>query len=203
MKHYNTTQQLVSKATPHRSLNVESDVVVPLLQSLITGGALAMIVVFVAWGIFGLAAGPSFAFGLALGVVAGWFWRMSVITETLWSIEEFAGVDLDGDDVIGRPRETIRLELPTPSGQRIFDLDGLGSDDLDRFARLALSGRLNERTIDALFGIGQADWNEMRDSLVDRDVLRWKGRPGTTAGVALTDEGIDLMTRIRDLSPTR
>ena len=194
------TRGPTSHSIPHRPLNVHGDVVVPLLQSLVSGLMLAICGVGVLWGFFGLAPVPVFLVSLAMGVIFAWFWRLDVATQTLWSIEEFAQLDLDGDGVKGNPR-TVRLEDPTPTGQRVIDLNGIASDDLRQFAITALTG-LNERVVCDRFDMSQETWNELRDSLVSRGILRWKGQPNSTAGVMLTEDGVGLMRRILDLSPT-
>jgi len=205
MKRYNDTHAITRQpttiSTPHRPLSVEGDVAVPLLQSLVCGVLLAVLATGITWGFFGLPAAPVFLVSLSVGVMASWFWRLGVISETLWSIEEFAGVDIDGDGITGQPH-VIRIEQETRTGQQIYELGGIASQDIREFAIVALTGRLNERVVCKKFALSQGDWNGLRDNLITRGVLRWKGAPNSTAGVILTDNGAALMTSVLDHSPT-
>ncbi len=199
MKTYDavTGKQRVTTLTPRRPLSVVEDFTVPLLQAGVSGFLLALLAAGVLWGFFGLEFLPVFLVSLSVGVIAAWFWRLDVASATLWQVEEFFGKDLNRDSVVGRP-QTVRLEIATPAGQRIIDMDGLASSDLRRFAVMALTGRLNERHVKAQFGWPQETWNELRDNLIARGVLRWKGRPGSTAGVVLTEDGMAMMRQVLD-----
>ena len=204
MKTYKSeaSRQLMSTATPHRPLSVESDVIVPLLQALVSGLVLTVISTGVLWGFIGLDFAMVFWVSLICGVAVAWLWRLGVADEALWVIEEFLDVDINQDSIKGKP-SVVRLEQVTPTGLKVYELAGIPSESLQDFAVVALTGRLNERLVEHKFGLKQAGWNELRDNLIGRGVLRWKGAPNSTGGVMLTDDGVALMSNVVNHSPTQ
>jgi len=135
---------------PVRPAKVESDVTVPLLQSIITGitggivtGSVAVLV-GQGWQslLYGVA-GSGVVFGLAWSVILGEHRR------ALWEIERIIGRDLDGDDQIGQPiiqREPVRVESIERNvrggAKRIRYVTlpvGVNDADLERLAEAVLS----------------------------------------------------------------
>lgn len=83
---------------------VESDVVVPLLQSLVTaltlGGAFTMLT----WGGGWLPAWPTFGVAAAVVLAGSWLFYLFLSRQTLWMIERYTGQDLNQDGRIGGPQ---------------------------------------------------------------------------------------------------
>lgn len=181
-----------------------SDVFVPFLQAVITGFLVAVCLTGLGWGVFGLNWVRVFWSSLGGGVILAWFWRLGVVTDTLWAVEESMGVDINRDGVVGRPRGSVRVEIVRGLQTSYVDIEGLETvEELRRFAILGLTGRLNERAVKGAFGWPREDWQAVRDELVQRGLVTWNGREGSTQGVGLTEEGEQVMRAILDTpSPT-
>jgi len=192
---------------PQRWPSVASDVTVPFWQAVITGLLLATLVTGLIWGTLGNAlantldistargAVSTFATVFSLGVIFAWFWRMGVVTDTLWAIEEALSVDLDRDGAVGKP-QSIRLEIQQGNRTEFADIDGL--EDLQRlrqFAILGLTNRLNERMVKKEFDWSREHWQGIRDDLISRDWATWGGG---TESIRLTDQGQGVMREILD-----
>jgi len=196
MKTYKTaTKELTATAAPRRALSFEGDVAVPFMQSLISGLMLAIIGTGVLWGFLGLDFAKTFTISLSLGVAACWLWRLDVVTQTLWAVEEFAGLDLDRDGAVGKP-QSIRLEIQQGNRTEFADIDGL--EDLQRlrqFAILGLTNRLNERMVKKEFDWSREHWQGIRDDIIARGWATWSGG---TESIRLTDQGQGVMREILD-----
>ena len=196
MKTYNetiATRQAVSASIPQRPLSVEGDVAVPLAQALVSGLLLALLVTGVAWGFFGLSFAPVFMVSLAVGVIATWFWRLDVVTSTLWAIEELIGDDITGDKIVGKP-PAVHLEITRGNKTEFAEIDGIGDHQrLRKFAILALTNRLNERMTHTEFGWTRDHWQGVRDDMISRQWATWKGG---TDSIRLTEQGKENMREI-------
>lgn len=183
---------------PRRWPGVTPDVVTPLLQAVVTGLLLAMIATGVLWGVFELAFAQTFGVSFCVSVTLAWFWRLGVVTETLWDVEERTGLDLDRDGVVGRPGpQTVRLEIVRGNHTQYVDIDGLeDSRRLRTLAILALTNRLSERAVNREFGWSRDRWVGVRDGLVERKWAKWDGDPGSTQGIIFTDEGREIMQEV-------
>ena len=189
---------------PRRWPSVGSDVLVPFLQAIITGFLVAVALTGLGWGVFGLNWVRVFWSSLGAGVVLAWFWRLGVVTQTLWAVEESTGVDINRDGVVGRPRGAMRVEIVEGAKTSYVEVGGLETAaELRQFAILGVTGRLNERAVKRAFDWPRVFWVSVRDELIRRGLVTWNGGEGSTQGVALTDEGEEVMRAILESpSPT-
>lgn len=92
-----------------RQPSVESDVVVPGMQTAITALAVGM-----AAGVGCLLWGWPVRFVLVafcIGVLIAWLWRLRLVDSLLWEVERITGRDVNGDRRIGQPA-TMALVNP-------------------------------------------------------------------------------------------
>jgi hypothetical protein len=125
---------------------------------------------------------------------------LSLITETLWAIERVLDVDINRDGIRGRPPPApIRLEIARENHQQFLDIEGLDDvQNLRHLAILALTNRLTERSTNQAFGWSREHWQQVRDQLIQRQLVQWNGPPGTTQGISLTKEGQETMRALLD-----
>jgi hypothetical protein len=188
---------------PRRWPSPRSDVATPLGQAVITA---LVVTVAPAWMFsreFDWQFWPTFGLLFSVVLALAWLWRLGVITDTLWVVEEATGLDIDRDGSVGRPRPSVRVEIASGNSQQYVDIEGLETvEALRMFAILGVTDRLNERAVKSQFGWSREDWQETRDELVHRELLVWNGDPGSTQGVSLTGTGEKVMRAILDdLSP--
>lgn len=165
-------------------------VVVPILQSLVTG--------FLA-GVFGAAVsyavGAKFVPALGIGALVG-----IVVTLLMWLVlfmgrwqpllEEILQVDLNGDGIKGapEPRKEIRIIVERDGGQRASFLDlPFDEGQFRQFVVAVLAGNTSVVAMDAV-GINRAQVEEARQMLFDRDLAQWR-RGGQNQGWELTPDG--------------
>lgn len=199
-----TVRENAREYGPKRWPSVVVDVTVPFLQAVITGVFLAMLITGVLWGFLGLDFAKTFGLSVAVSVITAWFWRLGVITETLWDVEEKIGVDLDRDGSVGKPRLSVRVEIKNDRKTSNVDIEGLETvEELRQFAILGVTNRLNERVVKNQFDWSRDEWQDVRDELIRRELVVWNGRENSTQGVSLTEDGEKVMRAILDdLSPT-
>jgi len=202
---------------PQRWPSVASDVSVPLLQSMVTGLLVAIFITGLVWGTLGNAladtlnistargAASTFATVFSLGVIFAWFWRLGVVTETLWAVEEAIGHDITGDNIVGRPqpKPTVRLEITQGHRQDLIDIEGL--EDLQRlrqFAIMGLTDRFRERKMTKAFGWSQTRWQEVRANMVNNGWIEWNGEEGSTQSVSLLPYGETILREVLEQTTT-
>lgn len=201
----------IIRETPVNLPTLPSHVYVPLLQSLIdgfyvfpagvVGGVVIVAVVdgatkieITGWG-FALA-------GLAGGAMASFFWagrkwgiHLSFVNSLLWVAEEIFQTDFDGDEEIGQPAAVNRVEVELRRNGKPWKFESLeiSQDRLIKLARAVAGGQsfANRTALDC--GIPREEFERLRNKFVDRGWAEWKGEPGSTSGVRLTDEGIDVI----------
>ena len=103
----------VSTSAPARDPNTNSDVIVPMMQSIITATVAALLLITlsllafrVSWQTTLRAAGVCWSVVLALA----WLWRLGIVTGLLAEIESMTGRDLDGDGAIGKSTHAVLLD---------------------------------------------------------------------------------------------
>lgn len=175
---------------PARPAGLVSDVLVPLLQALISGGLLAGVIVFVIgqlrprdpdlmtyWRLLALFLSTVFWLGL-----------LGQTRKLLWAAERWFEVDLDRDGYRGDPsKRTIDVKVQegghhTIVGARYLEMD---DDNLIRFAQGLQKGRkLTEGTWakDSAFPEGLNEFRKVRGRLLDRKLIEpiYPGRPNTS-----------------------
>lgn len=98
-------QPVSSTSEPARSASWESDFIVPLAQSVVTGLPLGIATA----AIWSIQAGVTVA---ALSWFSTWLWLLRDHNAQLWKIEEIFNADLDGDGQIGKPQIEQEPDLP-------------------------------------------------------------------------------------------
>lgn len=184
---------------PQRWPSPRSDVVTPLLQALITALVVSIMpaVVMHRWQDWDPMLTFTALFGIALAL--SWFWRMGVITDTLWAVEDAIGHDIDRDGSVGRPRPSVHVEIANGNSQQRIDIEGLETvEDLRKLAVLGVTARLNERNATKQLSWTRQEWQDTRDELIRRGLVTWNGEEGSTQGVSLTEIGEKVMRAILD-----
>ena len=190
---------LVERRTPATGPGtLQSDVVVPLSQAIITGGVAGTLAGAVA-AMTG--ARQAAAIGAAVGgvVLAGvWVLLLSDRRALLWNIETTIHRDLDHDGTIGEPEPPplTRLELVDPGKRQIRYVDvPLSDQDLEALARAVLrpGATFSRRSLpDGL--LSPEVYGDLVARLLTAGLLVQRGR-GLEAGVELTAAGRSWLRR--------
>lgn len=183
--------------------NVTGPVVIPLLQSVITG-VLAGLVVMV----------------ILLWAKAPWWFPASILAmvgvmfiswqayRNRWQmvIESFLGVDLNGDGYIGAPQAAplaldpspIRVELVQDAGQHTSLIDLPASpEQLQALVTGILRGK--SFTLNAWLGtFTRPEFETLRDVLIMRGLARWKNENVHHQGADLTPAGKAVFKRLAE-----
>lgn len=194
--------ELTSEA-PARPADVLADVVVPVLQSAITGAVIAGVLVFLAWEVVPDLDGNPLkvwaALALGIGAVA-WLLLLADTRRLLWAIEKVTGRDLDGDQLAGPPGERVVI-VNAAAAQR----EAVQRADAQRVSQFAdFVRRLPTRgtALRAWEGeLGRDLYAEYRDALVRLGWAAWNstnrdGSPNERQGWALTMDPVDILRRI-------
>lgn len=205
----------IVRETPVNLPTLPSHVYVPLYQSLIDGffafpvgviGGLVLVAVVDnvsprfeptgwAWALAGLGGGIAVSF-----FIAGQKWgiHLDFVNSLLWVAEEITGFDFDGDKEIGQPAAVNRVEVELRRNGKPWKFESLeiSQDRLIKLARAVASGQsfANRTALDC--GIPREDFEKLRNKFVSRGWAEWKGEPGSTLGVRLTDEGLDIIAEM-------
>lgn len=186
----------------------ESDVTVPVLQSLAVSLAYASLA-----GV--LVASITIAFRLrwyypvvagALTFTAAVSWTMTrninLRQELWWGTEEIIRQDLDDDGVIGKPEPEIllRVEVSSDGNTRFLDMP---MKKAVIFAKAVTDGRsgMSEGEWKRLFG-GINEFKMFRGQLLNSGLARWKNHDAHAQGIELTLAGKQVLKRLANYSPT-
>jgi hypothetical protein len=189
-------------AQPARSPDLVGDLVVPVGQSVVTGGLLAGGVVVLAalagwdgewWRLWA---------GVAVVVASGaWVLLLMDTRSLLRKLETWTGVDLDRDGQVGEPAE--RLVFVDRQKAKAEAAEARRADEWGQFLRFV---RELEHRGTALAAwekvIGRERYTTFRDALLDYDLARWRsydgqGRPNVSQGWELTMPVGDVLSRLR------
>ena len=178
----------------HHENQVTTGVVVPGLQSLITGvlvGAAAGAVS--AW--FNL---PAWAIaGTAAATISATAW-LSYRGRWAWLLEQASGVDLNGDHFIGEPQQPapqpVRVIVEQDNGHQVDYIDLPPTIDREKaalFARGLLGGRVFAQTAwtgaTGLFSRGEYD--QLVSVFISRGLAQWRNPGAHAQGLTLTAPG--------------
>lgn len=165
-------------------------VVVPILQSIVTGLLVGIFTAAVA-----LATGAKFVPSLGYGLIAG-----IIVTLLMWLVlfigrwqpllERILRADLDGDGVIGapEPRKEIRVVVEQEGGRRTTFLDlPFDEEGLRAFAMAALRGHTSVEAM-KIAGVKRAALEEARQILFERGYAQWRAGE-QNQGWELTGDG--------------
>jgi hypothetical protein len=205
-------------ATQYRAADWRSEILVPLLMSLVTG-ALALIVAVWLWWEWDWLPDwfPVAAFVLAFGCV--WVWRLRKHDSMLTAAEEITRLDLNHDGAIGRPiapeapPTSIHIDLSRPNPRTgtpqlvRFDLP-CNPDTLTLVAEAMLAGSTlpNSEWTPIKSGkpFSETGLQKFKDALLTNGLARPISRENQRLGLVLTNEGKAFMAEIKKqaLSPT-
>lgn len=161
--------QTVKRRYAHRSADVRADVIVPFLQSFV--GCVAVTAALIL-----LQANPRIAAGVGILVFCvAWVILLIDHRRGLWMLEEFTGLDLDYDGVVGEPEpEVVRVEIVRDEqgarGMSFLDLP-IKPSELRQIAELVINqGVAFSR--DGLSGVlSQPRYNRLAQTMEDRGLL--------------------------------
>jgi hypothetical protein len=139
--------QEMTTSVPARAPTFIGDVVVPLVQALITGGLLGGLLVLVLAVVVPDFGGDLLALWAITSLTlssGAWLLLLGQHRKLLWAIERVTSLDLDGDGEAGPPeKRTIEVHVKDRGHTRIVGADWLGIDDdrLILFAAGLVRGR--------------------------------------------------------------
>jgi hypothetical protein len=183
------------RTSPARAASVESDVSVPLLQSLITS-------VIISAGSVPLVAAlhwPWYITPMVGGGTLGLSWLLLLADHRslLRVVETVINRDIDGDGQIGNQKkewrvkgEIYRQDDDESEGWDLFNLPCPSPEYLRAFVSEVLKGTVtfSERGASD-YGYSREMWLELRDEFVDRGWVRWKHPTNEKLGVEVTAKG--------------
>lgn len=167
---------------PVRAPSAHSDVDVPLEQAAIIGLFVTVPVVALLYVV-----GVQLAFDkwLVLGLVLfcvvtlpAFFWRVGVVTEGLHRIEEWTGIDFEGDGSIG----AHPASLGRGPAERVDPVQR-AQDGMLRFVEVFYASGGNHHGLRSA-GFTDAEINIYRQALIDKGAVTWAGKTHN-AGVKL------------------
>jgi hypothetical protein len=182
-----------------RQSNFENAVLIPLVQSAVTGFLAGGAVGATAWI---LDAEHPLSLAGASWIVATYIAWLAYRAGWQYRLERVLGIDLTGDDVIGEPvEESASLPAPTPKVRvEISKDDGRGVEWLDLpvdYERLVMFSR--EMTKGATFSyaslagrdklFSRPEFEILRDAFLKRGFARWINPHSRNQGVELTGKG--------------
>jgi len=191
----------------------ESNVKVPLMQSLISGILIGLPVGIVV-GFIDIKLGPAVLRGdIMAGLVWGmtitfgvafwqWFGRIQDYNELLWRIESVTGLDVNNDDAIGKPEpRTVRVEVQEGKGWKFSELPG-DEQALYDFALSVVKGvvTFSERGA-ASRDYGAENFRRLREAFIQRHYAEWKDPDNHQLGVVLRRSGTAVLAAIAKEPP--
>lgn len=203
------------RETPAYQPTFEANISIPFRQSVIFGLFKAPVGGLVAWGLAYLVDTASTQLNLTTwgyivatgaGMLVTGFWvaaqkwemRLDFYDSLLWKVEEASQRDIDGDGQIGQPEAPHRVEVELRKNGKPWKFESLeiSQDRLIKLARAVSNGQPFTNRTAADCKIPREEFNELRDKFVGRGWAEWRGEPGSTQGVRLTDEGLDIIGEI-------
>jgi len=166
---------------------MESDVLVPFFQSLLTGllaGLLAALGarLLLDWEL-SLATEAGALVGLLITMLV-WLQRLQVFSQLLWRIESRAGLDLNADGVVGQPRAlVVNPDAAAARARKVrFELEaGVTRRQLEDFLRQAYQVGTSESAMGIAPG-RRGEYVAMRDLLMQLGIADWKNPLNPRAG---------------------
>lgn len=187
------------KRQPAREPNVQSDVVVPMLQAGLTGLAVGVPSAAL-MGLLGYTTGQAMITGAGLALAAvsvTWLLKMDMHTKLLWLVESATGRDVNGDGTTGQPpappAAPVRVELAQGTKTRLIDLPATDAQ-LCAIAQTVLTGGTFSRRGLAEI-VSETEYSALKSAMLAGGLLASKGT-GTTAGVELTPAGRAVLRRL-------
>lgn len=95
----------ITTSAPLRSSRVESEIMVPFLQTAITAVIVGVALALLTWRFDWSWDVP--IFGVVVVLVGMWVWRLLRSDALMWKLERMTGLELDGKPGIGKPTLTV------------------------------------------------------------------------------------------------
>jgi len=176
---------------------------IPLAMSFITSALLSVLVViachYLEFGKWYQVFGISFMVILTLD----WLRRSEAWRRRVYDLEQLLHLDLDRDNYIGVPepepepiRETVEIVIShADSGRRQWLEFPVSRAKLAEMASDLCSGAaFTEASMSGAGAIySRREYNEIRDTLIKRELMQWKSPDHRNMGVELTDAGWRVM----------
>ena len=190
-------------AIPARPASFVADVVVPLVQSLVTGALLGGLAVFLlgelapSWDVdpFKVWAGVA----LAISTLA-WLVLLGQTRRLLWAVEKLTGQDLDGDRQVGKPQERVVIVGAGKAQEQAAQREN--EQRASQFAQFVAGIPIKGTAIRSWESeLGRDTYQEYRDALIRLGWARWNstkkdGTPNETKGWALALPAAEILERI-------
>lgn len=187
-----TAADVQEYVSPQRAPSIESDVLVPSLQALLTGimAGLAVAVVgdTAGWWAFGRAVGPA----LAVCTVVAWLWRLRSAESTLWKTDAMVADDHQAPSAPPAPQqepEPHPVIVGARGAQQALrdDLEQKWRDDLRSFVEAAAGpGGTSIRRFEKQ--LGRERYCQYRDLLLRSGWAKWRNGRDPRGGWTLTSD---------------
>jgi len=181
----------VIRRTPVHPPTIGGQVMVPMFRAIVTGVLVGILVSVMATAADWPKSVPAIAGAFVTCVV----WLAKGLSDkAIYIQEEASGIDLNGDGQIGKPQPTFRIEDVTRHGNatqmRYMDMPG-GPERFAQWGAAILNGRsLGEARWTGLGRLyKKADYQEMRDELIDKEWAAWKKADHHASGWYITEKG--------------
>lgn len=190
-------------AIPARPASFVADVVVPFVQALVTGALLAGLVVFALGELApGWDVDPFKVWlGLALAITAlTWLILLGQTRRLLWTIEKLTGLDLDGDQLAGKPTERVVIVGAGTAKEQATQRANEHRASL--FAQFVAGIPIKGTALRAWEAeMGRETYGDYRDVLIRLGWAEWNsskkdGSPNERQGWELTMPAADILERI-------
>lgn len=188
---------IVEHHTPTRAPTFESDVIVPFMQALLLGLVIGSAVALIAWAGFDVDPWPWWP--VCVAVVAGLalLQRLASVEDTLWQIESFLDVDLDGDDQIGEPPPASHWPV-TISGPQTAQAKQEAQQQrfFDEFSAFIRGCELNTSARRWEKKIGRERYTAWRDKLIQLGWAEWNSAGNPQQGWALSHDADEIIEAV-------
>lgn len=179
----------------------EANVIVPLLESLITGAFVGVCTVALVTYVQ-----RSFWDGLAWGGISllsasffQWIRLTGSYRNLLWKLETITGMDVDNSGEVGEPApivQAIRVEVQEGQSLKFADLPG-DRAALVEFAKKVNSGIVTFSEAGARrAGYGAAEFGRLRDVFIERHWAYWNHPSQRQQGVSLRGSGRAILAQL-------
>lgn len=188
----------------------EANVIVPFLQAVITGVFIGvpvgLLVGLIDVKLDTLVIRGSIGSGLLWGaatlfIVTFWQWisRSGEYNNLLWRIETITGMDVNGDEEVGKPEpHTIQVEVTNGKSSQWEELPG-DEAALIEFAKSIISGRVTFSEDGAsTSGFGVTNFRKLRDKFFKHHWAEWKDPKARNQGITLYRAGRTVLLRIAE-----
>jgi hypothetical protein len=182
--------------------SMAAGVLLPMLQAVITGCLAGMAATFYAW-VMKSPEAWKWGAGVGLGVmVISWLLLVLRWLNLTAPLERLTGRDLNHDGYVGQPPKTIRVEFKAEKNQLII-ANLPDNPQARQFYGALIRGEKNgiHNWTGRNKPLTPSEYEEIRDSLINRTFARWIGEPSARDGWELTPYGRHALRAIVAPSP--